>query len=421
MYKNQRIRFDLKASILYSCDQIIRFVISPYLIFILILSPFRMAAQTNLNDSLKLAEDYYRLATSQLNISNYSSSGSLFERGAQLAAKGNNSLLEVRCLIGIGKSKFYSGDIEGSISIFNKAVSLCEKEELSAEKANILLERGHSYASEIHYHEAISDYKTALKIYETERNDSGQINAYISLGQLYLTWNDFYNGISFYKTALDIAEQKGFSEKRKEILNDVERAGKFSNSLGEDSERSSQENDRMFWELKKMAAKDSVDRLKKYQAELIERQKKQEMQLIKNKLSIAAQDEKIQELALRDEQSTLKNVNLEKKEKEKQLLISENDKKIQDAKNAALLYSGRIKLYSSLVTLFLIFLVVLFLWRNNLNKQRANRLLQVQKEDTELQKNMAEENLRKLRSTQAQLIQTEKMASLRGTDCRHSP
>ena len=61
----------------------------------------------------------------------------------------------------------------------------------------------------------------------------------------------------------------------------------------------------------------------------------------------------------------------------------------------------------------LIFLFGAFLlWRNNKNKQKAYAILQVQKKETELQKEVAEEALTALKSTQSQLIQSEKMASL---------
>jgi signal transduction histidine kinase len=53
-----------------------------------------------------------------------------------------------------------------------------------------------------------------------------------------------------------------------------------------------------------------------------------------------------------------------------------------------------------------VFLIIAFLlYRNNINKQRANSLLQKQKEKVEMA-------LTELRTTQAQLIQSEKMASL---------
>ena len=60
-----------------------------------------------------------------------------------------------------------------------------------------------------------------------------------------------------------------------------------------------------------------------------------------------------------------------------------------------------------------VFLVIAFmLWRNNRHKQKAYLLLQQQKQETDIQKTIAEKSLQELKITQSQLIQSEKMASL---------
>jgi type VI protein secretion system component VasK len=64
------------------------------------------------------------------------------------------------------------------------------------------------------------------------------------------------------------------------------------------------------------------------------------------------------------------------------------------------------------VALAVFLLLAIILWRNNLHRQQAYLLLQNQKLETEQQKQKAEQALENLRSTQSQLIQSEKMASL---------
>ncbi len=68
-------------------------------------------------------------------------------------------------------------------------------------------------------------------------------------------------------------------------------------------------------------------------------------------------------------------------------------------------FQNRIKLYSVLAVLGVVLLIALILYRNNRQKQFANKLLQSQKEEIESTLNL-------LRATQAQLIQSEKLASL---------
>ena len=60
-----------------------------------------------------------------------------------------------------------------------------------------------------------------------------------------------------------------------------------------------------------------------------------------------------------------------------------------------------------------VFMVIAFiLYRNNRQRKKANELLQKQKEEIAEQKDNVEQTLVELRSTQSQLIQSEKMASL---------
>ncbi|WP_435356371.1 tetratricopeptide repeat-containing sensor histidine kinase [Emticicia sp. SJ17W-69] len=73
---------------------------------------------------------------------------------------------------------------------------------------------------------------------------------------------------------------------------------------------------------------------------------------------------------------------------------------------------NKIKLYVLLVIIIASLGVVFLLWRNNQHKQKANNLLSRQKEEINLQREKAEKALIQLKATEAQLIQSEKLASL---------
>jgi len=62
--------------------------------------------------------------------------------------------------------------------------------------------------------------------------------------------------------------------------------------------------------------------------------------------------------------------------------------------------------------LLIILIVAIGLWRKNIYKQKSYALLQKQKQEIDFQKTKVENALSDLKSTQAQLIQSEKMASL---------
>ncbi len=90
---------------------------------------------------------------------------------------------------------------------------------------------------------------------------------------------------------------------------------------------------------------------------------------------------------------------------DERLKIKEQEKEGMQQKNAIRLYT--------LATCILVFMLIAFLlYRNNRNRKKANSLLQQQNEKIEAQKKNVEETLAELKSTQQQLIQSEKMASL---------
>ena len=62
--------------------------------------------------------------------------------------------------------------------------------------------------------------------------------------------------------------------------------------------------------------------------------------------------------------------------------------------------------------LLAVLIIAVLLLRNNLHRKKAYSLLEKQKDEIDNQKQKVETTLEELKSTQAQLIQSEKMASL---------
>ena len=73
---------------------------------------------------------------------------------------------------------------------------------------------------------------------------------------------------------------------------------------------------------------------------------------------------------------------------------------------------NKIRTYAMLAGIVVFMLIAFMLYRNNRNRKKANDLLQHKNAEIEQQKKNVEETLVELKSTQAQLIQSEKMASL---------
>ena len=82
-----------------------------------------------------------------------------------------------------------------------------------------------------------------------------------------------------------------------------------------------------------------------------------------------------------------------------------DEKKQRDIEAAKALLKSQLKMYVLIAALAIFLIIAFIFWRNNKQRKKANLQLQHQKEKVEL-------TLSELKLTQAQLIQSEKMASL---------
>ena len=107
--------------------------------------------------------------------------------------------------------------------------------------------------------------------------------------------------------------------------------------------------------------------------------------------------------------ATLLNDSLDKSEKKKlqefQVAGFNEQLRLRELEKEKIQTQSKIRTYAMLAGIGVFMLIAFLLYRNNRNRKKANILLQKQKE--ELQSTLSE-----LKSTQAQLIQSEKMASL---------
>jgi two-component system, NtrC family, sensor kinase len=96
--------------------------------------------------------------------------------------------------------------------------------------------------------------------------------------------------------------------------------------------------------------------------------------------------------------------NSEKAQELMSIINADNQHKLE-IENTKAAYSRKLQLYLFLAIIIFLLSLALFLWRNVRMRRKANDALSKQKNELEL-------TLQKLRSTQKQLIQSEKMASL---------
>jgi two-component system, NtrC family, sensor kinase len=95
-----------------------------------------------------------------------------------------------------------------------------------------------------------------------------------------------------------------------------------------------------------------------------------------------------------------------------QALVEKEEERKNEIEFAKAAYQAQLKQYGLLAGLGVFIVIAIILYRNNLSRMKSNLLLQKQKSEIEMQKKNIEHALAELKSTQAQLIQSEKMASL---------
>ncbi len=97
---------------------------------------------------------------------------------------------------------------------------------------------------------------------------------------------------------------------------------------------------------------------------------------------------------------------------ELQLIILKEQQRQQQLQEEKDKLQYQFRMTALLATLGAFLLIAIILWRNNRRQKKANRLLNKQKEMIASQRNDLEKTLDQLKVTQAQLIQSEKMASM---------
>jgi signal transduction histidine kinase len=101
-------------------------------------------------------------------------------------------------------------------------------------------------------------------------------------------------------------------------------------------------------------------------------------------------------------------------EKQRQILSYKFNEELrqQEAEKAQTQYKNQIKIYILLGILIVVVVISIILWRYNQQRKKAYAQLEKQKNETDQQRAKAERASSELKSTQAQLIHSEKMASL---------
>ena len=287
--------------------------------------------------------------------------------------------------------------------------------------------------------DALSFFKKSLEVFEDIEEKPGMATAAMNIGEVYFKELKYDSAIYFHQLALELCDgtidatfpltqlgeinaakgnfQKAFDFHRRTLVISERLDAKFELTQGLIGLAKTQKMQRDFegaistFERAKSLAKeiDAKNELVDVYLSLAETEalvgdyksayeNEINAKFVKNEIAKLSTDRMIQRLRLE--------FDLDKKEAEIALL--QKDTELQ---NAAV-FNQRIIILASLAGLFMFVIISIYLFRNNLSKQKANRLLQMQKEEIHAQRENIESAYDQLKSTQSQLIQSEKMASM---------
>ncbi len=318
---------------------------------------------------------------------------------------GNKTLIE-SCLLSIGVAYHWLENYLKALEYYKKSLVLAEKlqtKEMILLNTNNIGEVYRDAPDSILITEKIDPanrYSISLEYFNKALKIAEEINTLPFQQSLWNNLNITYEKQHNYIKALE--SYKKFISVRDSILNN-EKEKKIARLAMQNEFEKKDDSIKLQQQL-------TTGRLN--QQVLLAKQQQQQIELAQKELALTNQQKDLQNLAYLKTQAELQNEQLQKQEKEKQLTIAAKEKKLQQADAVKAQYNNRVKMYSLFAVLGVIFIVAIMLWRNNRQKQFANLLLLRQKQQTDQQKIKAETALDELKTTQVQLIQREKMASL---------
>jgi two-component system, NtrC family, sensor kinase len=315
-----------------------------------------------------------------------------------------------------------SGNLPKALSMAFEALQIAEKHKLEAQKKWPFIFISGVYASLKDFSKAIHFRMKALRIAEAENQANSIIIENLSVGNLYIQAEQLDSASFFLNRALKLWEAKPQGSKNAIMygLGEIEaRKGHhvlamayFQQSLNLLDSTNHRALSRIYMSIA------SLYKNKNQRDSSIYFAKKalQESQPILNKLNIIEASTLLSELyedisekesydyyklAVTTKESLFGAGNIQAIQ---EMIALEEERKREVARvNAA--FQNQLKQYALLVGLVLLLLIAFFLYRNNQKEKKARNLLQIKNEEIQL-------TLSQLKSTQSQLIQSEKMASL---------
>lgn len=292
-----------------------------------------------------------------------------------------------------------SSTINEALTFFKKSLEVFKGINMVQGMATASMNIGEIYFIESKYDSAIYFHQLALELSEGTLDAAFPLT---QLGEIYASLGNFQKAFGFHRRALDVAEKLDAKFELAQVLIGLAKTQRKQ----KDFEAAIVSLQRAELIAKEIDAKselmDVYINLAEVHALIGDYKAAYENEInaktVREEIAKSSTEKMIQQLQFEFE--------LDKKEAQIELL-----QKNTELKNAAV-FNQKIIIFASLGGLLMFIIISISLYKNNLGKQKANHLLQLQKEEIHAQREKVESAYDQLKSAQAQLIQSEKMASL---------
>jgi two-component system, NtrC family, sensor kinase len=293
----------------------------------------------------------------------------------------------------IGEVYIYQGDYQQSLRYLFRGSTIAEKNEFNITLAKILMNISKAYEN-LNQLDSASIYiqksYELVKLYKDDYYLPGKI--LYSLGGVYSKTGESSKAMEFYR--LGMSESYKVGDFAVTCNSSLGIAALFSKQGNKDSS--------LYYARRSLAIADKADFLL------------QELNAV-NFLAQYYKEKKIFDSAYKYlETAVILKDSLISKEKIREfqrISFSEQFRQMETEKSKAA-YRNKVRMLILLGGLSALLVVAIVLWRNIRIKQKANKLLTAQKLEIDKQRDKVEKSFQQLKSAQAQLIQSEKMASL---------
>ncbi len=358
-------------------------------------------------------------------VSNPQSSKRYTQEALELAKKIKFAQGEARALSIMGLIIRQEGNLPKSLELQLKSLKIAEENNYPIETGYSLMRIGNIYRDDIDRSKAIIFYNRAIKKYETIHFDEGIAAIFMNLANLYLAANKTDSALKYSQLAFDKSQQVVIPPRlRSDILvvlgNVQEKVGNTDRALNyrkQGLQIAIQAKDTRTKTNGYLAIAQYYNRKHQYDSSVyyaekgLEEAKQISFQrqiLLANQLLAAGYESKNLPKAhyhLKEAQLINEELYGPKQIQALQKIVLEEQELQRKLEADQIAYQNRLKQYAFLAGLGVLLLIAFLLYRNNRQKHKANILLNEQKQKVE-------ETLETLKSTQAQLIQKEKLASL---------